>query len=99
MIVKIYAELSNMTEKKLSIDEIFLIITIGLAQSLGIEPSEINLNQTLIEDLNMDPLDIVDLISFLENYLNREIDGDLFYSSITVEDIVNKTYDIIQNEI
>lgn len=88
-----------MTEKKLSIDEIFLIITIGLAQSLGIEPSEINLNQTLIEDLNMDPLDIVDLISFLENYLNREIDGDLFYSSITVEDIVNKTYDIIQNEI
>ena len=79
-----------MTDSKMSIDEIFSLVSTGLAQSLGVEPTTITLEQKLIDDLSIDPLDVVDLISFLENHLGREITGDLLDGAITVYDAVYK---------
>lgn len=62
------------------------IIT-GLAKVLNKQPSQIQKESRLIEDLMVDSLDTLDLIFQLEEEFNIEIpEGDLHF--VTVQDVI-----------
>ena len=64
-----------------------MIIT-GLAKILKKEPSEIQKEARLIEDLNIDSLDTLDLIFELEEKFNIEIPQNQ-RPFVTVQDVIN----------
>lgn len=59
-----------------------------LADNLGVEESEINLNSNLIEDLGADSLDIVELSMAVEDEFGVKIEDEDFEKINTVEDII-----------
>jgi acyl carrier protein len=62
-------------------------IIIGLAEVLNKQPSQIQKESRLIEDLMLDSLDIFDLIFKLEEEFNIEIpEGELHF--VTVQDVI-----------
>jgi acyl carrier protein len=62
-------------------------IIIGLAKVLNKQPSQIQKESRLIEDLMLDSLDIFDLIFKLEEEFNIEIpEGELHF--VTVQDVI-----------
>ncbi len=69
----------------ISVEE--MIIT-GLAKILKKEPSEIQKEARLIEDLNLDSLDTLDLIFELEEKFNIEIPQNQ-RPFVTVQDVIN----------
>ena len=75
-------------------EEIFQIVSAGLAQSLNIDASIITSKQELIYDLLADQLDMIELIMFIEEKLNVELPDDVFDSAVTVEDIIIKIFEI-----
>jgi acyl carrier protein len=63
------------------------IIT-GLAKILKIQPSEVQKEARLIEDLDIDSLDILELIFELEEEFNIEIPQDKS-PFVTVQDVIS----------
>jgi len=62
-------------------------IIIGLAKILSKQPSQIQKESRLIEDLEIDSLDALDLIFELEEEFNIEIpEGELPF--VTVQDVI-----------
>jgi acyl carrier protein len=62
-------------------------IIAGLAKVLNKQPSQIQKESRLIEDLTLDSLDILDLVFKLEEDFNIEIpEGDLHF--VTVQDVI-----------
>jgi acyl carrier protein len=62
-------------------------IIIGLAKVLNKQPSQIQKESRLIEDLEVDSLDALDLIFKLEEEFNIEIpEGELPF--VTVQDVI-----------
>lgn len=62
-------------------------IIAGLAKVLNKQPSQIQKESRLIEDLTLDSLDILDLVFKLEEDFNIEIpEADLHF--VTVQDVI-----------
>ena len=59
------------------------------AAILGMDPDEIEMNMTFLTDLGADSLDVVDLISVIEDEFDLEIPEEAVDSIKTVGDIVN----------
>jgi acyl carrier protein len=80
---------------QIDFDEMFTLVSAGLAQTLCIEANVINLKQDLHEDLMTDELDFIDLTMFLEEKLDCSLPDDIFSNTRTPEDVVNKLFEIL----
>lgn len=60
-----------------------------LAEQTGIDASEITMESTFTEDLNIDSLDMVELVMELEEEYGIEIDEDDADKIKTIGDVVN----------
>lgn len=60
-----------------------------IADQLGVNEEEVNLESKFIEDLGADSLDIVELIMAMEEEFECEIPDDEAEKIRTVEDVVN----------
>ena len=60
-----------------------------VVEQLGVEPDEVSINSTFIDDLGADSLDIVELIMAFEEEFNIEIPDEAAEKIKTVQDVVN----------
>ncbi len=60
-----------------------------LSEQFDVEESKITPETKLIEDLEADSLDLVDLISSIEDEFDIEAEDEVMSSIVTVEDIAN----------
>lgn len=60
-----------------------------IADQLGVNEEEVNLESKFIEDLGADSLDIVELIMAMEEEFECEIPDDEAEKIRTVEDVIN----------
>ena len=61
----------------------------GIVVQLGVEPDEVSINSTFIDDLGADSLDIVELIMAFEEEFNIEIPDEAAEKIKTVQDVVD----------
>ena len=60
-----------------------------IAQEFSIDPSKIEMETKLAEDLGADSLDAVELIMALEDEFGIEVDDDAAQNAKTIGDLVN----------
>lgn len=59
-----------------------------VVEQLGVEPDEVQMNSTFVDDLGADSLDIVELIMAFEEEFEIEIPDEKAEKIKTVEDVV-----------
>ena len=59
-----------------------------VVEQLGVEPDEVQMSSTFVDDLGADSLDIVELIMAFEEEFNIEIPDEKAEKIKTVEDVV-----------
>ena len=59
-----------------------------VVEQLGVEPDEVQMTSTFVDDLGADSLDIVELIMAFEEEFNIEIPDEQAEKIKTVEDVV-----------
>ncbi|WP_294158065.1 acyl carrier protein [uncultured Selenomonas sp.] len=59
-----------------------------VVEQLGVEPDEVSIESTFIDDLGADSLDIVELIMAFEEEFNIEIPDEAAEKIKTVQDVV-----------
>ncbi len=60
-----------------------------VVEQLGVNPSEVSLDKSFVEDLNADSLDLTELIMTFEEHFNLEIAEESVESIKTVGDLVD----------
>ncbi len=60
-----------------------------ISEQLGIEPEEVTMESSFIEDLGADSLDIVELLMALEEEFDIEIPDEEAEKLVTVGDVVD----------
>ena len=60
-----------------------------ISEQLGIEPEDVTMESSFIEDLGADSLDIVELLMALEEEFDIEIPDEEAEKLITVSDVVD----------
>ncbi len=69
-------------------DDIFEKVKKVVVDQLGVEPDEVNIDSTFIDDLGADSLDIVELIMAFEEEFGIEIPDEAAEKIKTVNDVV-----------
>ena len=69
-------------------DDIFEKVKKVVVDQLGVEPDEVNIDSTFIDDLGADSLDIVELIMAFEEEFGIEIPDEAAEKIKTVQDVV-----------
>lgn len=70
-------------------DEIFLALTDALVELFELKSEQVTLEASLYEDLEIDSIDAVDLIDYINRKVGKKIAVEEFKSVRTVEDVVN----------
>ena len=70
-------------------DEIYIKIKSILFKLFEIEHNEINLDSHLYNDLDLDSIDTVDLIVYLQNMTSQKVDPEDFKNVKTVKYLLN----------
>jgi len=60
-----------------------------LAAEFKLDPASISLTSHIFDDLQLDSLDLIELITSLKEYTNTEIDPSVYKDSKTVQDLVD----------
>ncbi len=79
-------------------NELFDRIVAILHESFEIDPSRIQLETRLYEDLDIDSIDAVDLIVQLKPLLGRSLQPDAFKSVRTVQDIIDVLHGLLRDQ-
>ena len=80
-------------------DEIFLALTDALVELFELGPEQVTLEANLYEDLEIDSIDAVDLIDYINRKIGKKIAVDEFKSVRTVEDVVNAVDKLVNSSI
>jgi acyl carrier protein len=76
-------------------DEILAIIKKIMLEMFEIEEDQVTLDARLYEDLDFDSIDAVDMIVKLKEITGRELKPDDFKASLTVGDVVEAIYKLM----
>ena len=71
-------------------EELFGKIQEVLESDFEIEKSEVKMDSKLFEDLDLDSIDAVDLLSKIKQYMpGKQIDPEMFKNAKTVENVID----------
>ena len=70
-------------------EAIFLSLTDTIAAEFKVDPASISPATHLFDDLQLDSLDLIELVTSLKNYTIGEIDPSVYKDPKTVQDLVN----------
>ena len=74
----------------MSKEELFAKIQEVLESDFEIEKDEVKLDSKLFEDLDLDSIDAVDLLSKIKQYMpGKQIDPEMFKNAKTVENVID----------
>jgi acyl carrier protein len=76
--------------------EIYTVLKQQLIDKFEVKDDLISPEKQLNDDLELDSLDMVDLLLYLEEYLDRRPDPALFRDALTVQDLVDILHPIWQ---
>ena len=76
---------------------IFEKIKAALIEDFDLEEERIVPEAKLYEDLELDSIDAVDLIVKLKSFLPRNIDPEAFKKMLTLQNVVDGVYNLVQN--
>jgi acyl carrier protein len=79
-------------------DEIFKKIQEILVQEFELSPEAVSPEAKLFQDLELDSIDAVDLLVKMKEYIPGKIEPEVFKKAITVKDLVEILYPLIQAE-
>ena len=79
-------------------DQVFTQVKDALVELFEIEPADIHSDAHLYKDLDLDSIDAVDLVVYLQNATGKKIKPAEFSAVRTVGDIVNAVSDILKEE-
>ena len=77
-------------------EEIFLRIQEILTGEFEIDAASITPDAKLYQDLELDSIDAVDLLVKMKEYVQGKIEPDQFKKAITVQDVVDILYPLVQ---
>jgi acyl carrier protein len=77
-------------------DEIFKKIQEILVKGFEISPEDVSPGAKLFQDLELDSIDAVDLLVKMKEYIPGKIDPELFKKAVTVQDVVEILYPLVQ---
>ncbi|NKF49971.1 acyl carrier protein [Shewanella sp. WXL01] len=60
-----------------------------MVELFELEPEEVTAEANLFEDLDLDSIDAVDLVVFLQNKTDTNFEAEMFKSVRTVQDVVD----------
>lgn len=74
----------------MSKEELFAKIQEVLESDFEIDKSEVKMDSKLFEDLDLDSIDAVDLLSKIKQYMpGKQIDPEMFKNAKTVENVID----------
>lgn len=74
----------------MSKEELFAKIQEVLESDFEIEKDDVKLDSKLFEDLDLDSIDAVDLLSKIKQYMpGKQIDPEMFKNAKTVENVID----------
>ena len=74
----------------MSKEELFAKIQEVLESDFEIEKDDVKMDSKLFEDLDLDSIDAVDLLSKLKQYMpGKQIDPEMFKNAKTVENVID----------
>nr|WP_280954592.1 acyl carrier protein [Shewanella sp. WXL01] len=74
---------------KVTRQQIFDLIKDAMVELFELEPEEVTAEANLFEDLDLDSIDAVDLVVFLQNKTDTNFEAEMFKSVRTVQDVVD----------
>ena len=77
-------------------DEIFLKIQEILTSEFEIDAASITPKAKLYQDLELDSIDAVDLLVKTKEYVQGKIEPDQFKKAVTIQDVVDLLYPLVQ---
>jgi acyl carrier protein len=77
-------------------DEIFKKIQEILVEEFELSPEAVSPEAKLFQDLELDSIDAVDLLVKMKEYIPGKIEPEVFKKVITVQDLVEIIYPLIQ---
>jgi acyl carrier protein len=79
-------------------DEVFAKIKDILAEKFEISSEAIIPEARLYEELELDSIDAVDLLVKMKEYISGSINPEMFKKAVTVQDVVDILYPLIQKQ-
>ena len=74
----------------MSKEELFAKIQEVLESDFEIDKSEVKMDSKLFEDLDLDSIDAVDLLSKIKQYMpGKQIDPEMFKNAKTIENVID----------
>jgi acyl carrier protein len=77
-------------------DDILHKIQDILAEEFEIDKDAVVPGAKLYQDLELDSIDAVDLLVKMKGFITGKIDPELFKKAVTVQDVVNILYPLVQ---
>ena len=77
-------------------EEIFLMMKEILAGEFKIDNSSITPEAKLYQDLELDSIDAVDLLVKMKEHVQGKIEPDQFKKAVTIQDVVDILYPLVQ---
>ena len=77
-------------------EEILLKLQDILSKEFEMERQSITPEARLFEDLELDSIDAVDLLVKMKGYVQGKIDPEQFKNAVTVQDVVELLYPLVQ---
>ena len=78
-------------------DEIYEKLKDILVQEFEMDSASIVPDAKLYDDLDLDSIDAVDIIVKMKQYIPEKIDPEQFKKVITIQDVVEVIYPLVQN--
>ena len=78
-------------------EDIFLKIKEILAGEFEIDADSITPEAKMYQDLELDSIDAVDLMVKMKEYLQGKIEPEQFKKAVTIQDVVDILYTLVQN--
>lgn len=68
-----------------------------MIEGFELDPSQLKPSAKIVEDLELDSLDAIDMLVFLEDKIKIKVDAETFRTVKTLEDVYTVVEDVLNN--
>lgn len=68
-----------------------------MIEGFELEPSQLKPEAKIVDDLELDSLDAIDMLVYLEEKIDIKVDAELFRTVKTLDDVYNVVFQVVSN--